>query len=104
MDKNTKKVLKLINKLSKKSSIDIDIIRNDCKIPIDDFYEILSYLSNDEFIKFPKNGYAETTNKGKTYLSALRSQWISEHIIETLSLIISIIALTFSIIAFFRTL
>lgn len=93
MDFNTKKILKIINKMSKKSYIDIDTVVNKSNIPKDDFIEIMDNLFKNDFIKFPNNGYVETTNKGKTYLQTIKFKWFYDNILSIIAIIISIIAL-----------
>lgn len=91
MDFNSLKILHIINKAS--TEIDIKIVLSKSKIPEDDFYEIMYYLEREKYIKFPIGGYAESTNKGKTYFSRLISNWLINNVLSVIAIIISIIAL-----------
>ena len=91
MDFNSLKILKAINKYP--DGVDIDVIVNKTKIPKDDFVEIVMDLERNHYIKFVRSGFAETTNKGKTYRAVCFKEWISIHLISILALIVSIIAL-----------
>lgn len=97
MDINTKKVLKAINKYH--DEVDIDLILNKVNLPKDDFLEILYDLEKEYYIRITSRNNIETTNKGKTYWSSSILNWLSEHIIESLALLISIIAMIESTIA-----
>lgn len=87
MDFNSLKILKAINKYP--DGVDIDVIVNKTKIPKDDFVEIVMDLERNHYIKFVRSGFAETTNKGKTYFSSL----FFKNILSIIAIIISIIAL-----------
>ena len=104
MDKNTKKILKFLckNKDNKYSIITLSNHFN--KIPKDHIIEIVHNLYKDNYVVYITDSSIKVTNKGITYLSVVRSNWISKHIIETLAFIVSLIALIISICAFIRTL
>ena len=91
LDFNSLKVLSIINKLSKET--DIDIVFNKSKLTEDDFYEIVSNLEKNDYIKFPIGGYVESTNKGKTYFSKLIFHWFTSNFLAIIAILISIIAL-----------
>lgn len=91
MDLHSYKILKTINKYS--DEVDIDIISDKVNIPKDDFVEIVSNLHEEGYLKFPKGGFVETTNKGKTFISNCILSWLSKNIISILALIVSVIAL-----------
>ena len=91
MDFNSLKILHKINKSAK--PINVEILLNKCKIPKNDFYEIMYSLERDQYIRFPQGGYAESTNKGKTYFSKHILNWLINNILAVIAIIISIIAL-----------
>ena len=91
MDFNSLKILYLINQFT--DEVDIDIICSKSRIPKDDFIEIIFCLEENAYIKFVRNGYVESTNKGKTYFSHLLVEWLSHNILAIIAIIISIIAL-----------
>lgn len=91
MDYKSYKVLKIINKYSE--GTDIDVIRQKTNVPKDDFIEIVEFLLNNNYIKFPNNGYVESTNKGKTYTLNNVKNWFINNSISIIAIIISIIAL-----------
>ena len=91
MDFNSLKVLHIINKSSKEK--DVKLILSESELPEDDFYEIMYSLEQEKYIKFPVGGYAESTNKGKTYFSKLIINWLINNVLAIIAIIISIIAL-----------
>jgi len=95
LDFNSYKILKIINKYP--NEVDIDVLVSKSNVPKDDFLEILFNLRDFGYIKFVRDGYVESTNKGKTYKSVSRNKWISEHIVETIALIFSIASFGLSV-------
>lgn len=104
MDKNTLKVLKFYNSHPE----EMYSIATACKIfpyiSTKDMKEILEFLHGNGYLRIIQGNLYQSTNKGKTRKSVARNNWISEHIIETLALIVAFIALIVSIIAIVRTL
>jgi hypothetical protein len=103
MDKNSKKILKYLckNKLNHYNLINLSKVFPD--IPKDHLIEIVHSLYKEDHIKYVSDSSIKVTNKGITYISVVRNAWISEHIIETLALIVAFIALIVSIVALVRT-
>ncbi len=103
MDKNTIKILKFFTSHPTEMYSVSYVSRIFPKLLTKDISEVISYLYSNEYLRRISNNLYQATNKGKTYISVNRSNWISKHIIETLSLIVSFIALIVSIIALIRT-
>lgn len=104
MDKNSRKILKFYNSHPDDSypiSIPAKFFPD---IPSKDIAEIAKSLKNEGYLRIIATNQYQSTNKGKTHKSVARNNWISEHIIETLALIVAFIALIVSIIAIVRTL
>ena len=104
LDKNTLKVLKFYNSHSQEMYSIASVAKFFPTISSKDMLEIVHYLSNNDYLRIVKDNLYQSTNKGKTYKSVARNDWISEHIIETLALIVAFVALIVSIIAILRTL
>ena len=97
---------KVLNYINSSESIPISLKKLSEKFPkieIDYLIEILYYLKFEDYIKFSDDKTIRSTVKGKTYNTVKRNNWLSSHIIEVLSLLISIIAIVLSIISFTRT-
>lgn len=92
MDHQSKKILKYINKHNymKFSIAELHKIFPD--ISKDYLIEIIHNLNKQDYIKFVGDCSIKSTNKGKTYFSSSRSNWISKNIISILALIVSILA------------
>jgi len=90
MDKNTKKVLDFIIKSDGISFLDL---ANQNLVSIDILVEIVYNLKTLDLIKFTNDEKIRSTNKGNTYKNVSWSIWLAEHFIETLALIVAIIAL-----------
>ncbi len=99
MDFQTKKVLKYLNSHGSMRFSLAQLFKIFPNIDKDYLVEIIQYLNKQDYIKFVGDSSVKSTNKGKTYFSVKRSEWISEHIVETLALIISFLAFILSIIA-----
>lgn len=103
MDKNSKKILKFLCKNKSNYYNLINLSNKFPKIPKDHLVEIVHSLYKEKYIKYISDSSIKVTNKGFTFNSAIRSAWISEHIVETLALIVSFVSLIISIIALVRT-
>jgi predicted methyltransferase len=89
MDKNSQKIL---NFIIQSNATTISELSNQEIVPIDMLIEIIANLKEQNFIKFTNDGFIRPTNKGSTYKSTQLYKWLSEHLIETLALIISVLA------------
>ncbi len=104
MDKNSRKILKFYNSHPNDAysvSVPAKFFPD---IPPRDIVEIAKNLKDEGYLRIIGTNQYQSTNKGKTRKSVTRNNWISEHIIETLALIVAFIALIVSIIAIVRTL
>lgn len=103
MDKNSYKVLKFFNTHSTEFYSASTINKIFPELLPKDILEILHYLRSNEYLRMISDSSYQATNKGKTYPRVRRSEWLSEHIIETLALCLSFIAIVISIISLVRT-
>jgi hypothetical protein len=103
MDKNSYKVLKFFNAHSTEFYSASTINKIFPELLPKDILEILHYLRSNEYLRIISSNLYQATNKGKTYHHVRISKWLSEHIIETLALIVAFIALIVSIVALVRT-
>ena len=99
MDSNSKKILKFLCKNKHNYYSLIFLSQKFPEISKDHIVEIIHELHINKFIKYVNDYSIKITNKGITYFSLVRSNWLSEHIIETIALILSLIAIIISIIA-----
>lgn len=99
MDSNSKKILKFLLENKDNNYSLTSLTPHFPEIPKDHMVEIIHNLYQEKYIKYVTDSSIRITNHGKTYFSSSYSAWISEHIIETLSLILSFIAIIISIIA-----
>lgn len=103
MDKNSYKILKFFNAHSIEMYSAAVVSKMFPKLLPKDILEILHNLRSDGYLRMIGDSSYQSTNKGKTYPRVRCTEWLSEHIIETLALIVAFIALVVSIIALVRT-
>lgn len=99
MDKNSKRILKYLCKHKLNNYNLIELANIFPKIPKDHLIEIVHSLYIEKYIKYIGDSSIKVTNKGITYVSVSRSNWISKNIIAILALIVSILAFIESTIA-----
>ena len=87
MDKNSKKILKFLCKNNSNRYSIISLSKEFPEIPKDHLIEIVHFLYKENYVSS-----ISITNKGITYISVSRSNWISKNIVAVLSLIVSICA------------
>lgn len=93
MDNKSKKILKYINKNNNKNFSLLRLIQIFPNISKDHLIEIVHCLYKNDYIKYVGDkGYIKPTNKGKTYFSVARNNWLSKNIIAILALFVSILA------------
>ena len=92
MDKNTYKVLKFYNSHPTECYSVSTIAKWFPKLTARDLLEIVNYLYKNGYLRFHGDNLFQTTNKGKTYKSVNRKEWISKHIVAILALIVSVLA------------
>ena len=98
LDKNSKKVLKFFIKNNKTLSYSELATHFDNYFNLD-LIDILNSLCKEDYLRIISDSKYYITNKGKTYKSLSIKSWLSEHLIETLALIVSILALILSIVS-----
>lgn len=92
MDKNTCKVLNFFNaNPSNRYSVGT-VAKFFPKLSPKDLLEITDNLHKDGYLRFCGTNLFQSTNKGKTYKSVSRKEWLSKHIVAVLALIVSILA------------
>lgn len=92
MDYQSKKILKYLNKHSSMKFSISELHTIFPNIDKDYLIEIVHNLNKNNYIKFIGNSSIRSTNKGKTYFYISRSNWISQHIVSILALIVSFLA------------
>ena len=103
MDKNSYKVLKFFNAHPNEMDSASTVSKMFPELSPKDILEILHILRSNGHLRIISSNLYQATNKGKTYHHVRISIWLSEHIIETLALIVAFIALIVSIVALVRT-
>lgn len=92
MDKNSKKILKFLCKNNSNRYSIISLSKEFPEIPKDHLIEIVHFLYKENYVRYIIDSSISITNKGITYISVSRSNWISKNIVAILSLIVSICA------------
>lgn len=100
LDKNSKKVLKFFIKNNDTNSF-AAISSHFSKYSHLDLIDILNHLHKEGYLRIIGDSKYYLTNKGKTYKNLSTKLWLSEHIVETSALIISILAFIEATIALF---
>lgn len=100
LDKNSKKVLKFFIKNNNANSF-ATISSHFTKYSNLDLIDILNHLCKKGYLRIIGDSKYYLTNKGKTYKNLSIKLWLSEHIVETSALIISILAFIEATIALF---
>jgi hypothetical protein len=103
LDKNSYKILKFFNSHPNEMYSASTVYKMFPKLLPKDILEILRNLHSDEYLRVIRDSCYQSTNKGKTYPRVRVYEWLSEHIVETLALIIAFISLIVSIVALVRT-
>ena len=96
MDKNTYKILKFYNAHPDESYSMSIIAKWFPKLSTNDLLEIHKLLHNNGYLHIIQGNLYHATNKGKTYKEVNRNKWLSEHSVEVVALIISIVSFGFS--------
>lgn len=92
MDKNSKKILKFLCRNNSNRYSIINLSKEFPEIPKDHLIEIVHFLYKENYVRYISDSSISITNKGITYISVSRSNWISKNIVAILSLIVSICA------------
>ena len=92
MDKNSKKILNFLCKNNSNRYSIISLSKEFPEIPKDHLIEIVHFLYKENYVRYISDSSISITNKGITYISVSRSNWISKNIVAVLSLIVSIFA------------
>ena len=90
MDKNTYKILRFYNTHPNESYSVSTLAKCFPNIPTSDLREMISLLYENDYLRFLGDAKFQATNKGKTYKSVNRKNWLAEHLVETIALIFAI--------------
>lgn len=96
MDKNTYKVLRFYNSHPDKHFSISEVAKWFPKLSTSDLVEISNSLTAEKYLRIIQGCSYQATNKGKTYKEVNRNKWLSEHSVEVVALIISIVSFGFS--------
>ena len=92
MDKNTRKILNFFNAHCKELYSASTVYKMFPNILPKDILEIIHFLCANQYLRVLNGNLYQSTNRGKTYKSVSRNNWISKNIISILALFVSILA------------